>query len=74
MDNNLEMDKMLARDEVTEKHIDKLAEKVAKFHKKVRMLKNAFATLKFQERFADIQIDKYFSVRKIRSRMGNQNK
>jgi uncharacterized protein len=55
MDNNLEMDKMLARDEVTEKHIDKLAEKVAKFHKKVRMLKNAFATLKFQERFADIK-------------------
>ncbi len=55
MDNNFEMDKMLANDEVTEKHIDKLAEKVARFHKKVRMLKNAFATLKFQERFADIQ-------------------
>ncbi len=55
MDNNLEMDKMLANDEVTEGHIDKLAQKVAKFHKKVRVLKNAFATLTFQERFADIQ-------------------
>ncbi len=55
MDNNLEMDKMLERDEVTEQHIDKLAEKIVWFHKKVRVLKNAFATLKFQERFADIQ-------------------
>lgn len=55
MDNNLEMDKMLANDEVSENHIDKLAEKIARFHKKIRVLKNAFATLKFQERFADIQ-------------------
>ena len=55
MDAHLEMDKMLEKDEVTEEHIDALAEKVARFHKKVRVLKNAFATLKFQERFADIQ-------------------
>jgi uncharacterized protein len=55
MDNSLEMNKMLKEDKVTEQHIDKLAEKIARFHKKVRVLKNAFGTLEFQERFANIQ-------------------
>jgi uncharacterized protein len=55
MDNSLEMNKMLRENKVTEQHIDKLAEKIARFHKKVRVLKNAFATLEFQERFANIQ-------------------
>lgn len=55
MDNSLEMDRMLKNDEVTGQHIDKLAQKVAQFHKKVRVLKNAFATLTFQKRFADIK-------------------
>lgn len=55
MDDNLQMDKMLAKGEVTIEHIDKLANKIAGFHKKIRELKNAFATLKFQEKFADIQ-------------------
>lgn len=55
MDNSLEMDIMLANDEVTEDHIIRLADKVAAFHKKARVLKNAFATLKFQERYADIK-------------------
>lgn len=55
MDGNLQMDKMLERGEVTADHIDILAGKIARFHKKVRALKNAFATLKFQERYADLQ-------------------
>ncbi len=60
MDNNLEMDKMLERNEVTEKHIDILAEKIARFHKKIRVLKNVFATLKFHEKYADIQSEGTF--------------
>ncbi len=64
MDNNLEMDRMLERNEVTEKHIDKLAEKIARFHKKIRVLKNAFATLKFQEKYADIQHESTFLAEK----------
>lgn len=54
MNNNLQMDKMLKRNEVTPVHIDNLAVKIARFHKKVKVLKNAFATLKFHERYADL--------------------
>jgi uncharacterized protein len=55
MDNNLEMDLMLNQDQVTMNHIDKLAAKIAGFHKKARVLKNAFNTLLFHERYADIE-------------------
>lgn len=55
MDENLQMDKMLAKGEVTTNHIDKLAGKIARFHKKIREVKNAFATLEFQEKYADIR-------------------
>ena len=55
MDNNLEMDRMLKKNEVTTAHIDSLAEKIARFHKKARVLKNAFATLAFHEKYADLQ-------------------
>jgi aminoglycoside phosphotransferase family enzyme len=54
MDNSKEMDKMLAENRVTETHIEKLAEKIARFHKNARVIKNAFRTLEFQEEFADI--------------------
>jgi uncharacterized protein len=64
MDNSLEMNKMLKEDEVTEQHIDKLAEKIARFHKKVRVLKNAFGTLEFQERYANIQSVSTYLVEK----------
>jgi uncharacterized protein len=55
MDNSREMDLMLKKDQVTMFHIDRLAEKIAAFHKKARILKNAFNTLLFHDRFADIQ-------------------
>jgi uncharacterized protein len=55
MDNSLEMDLMLKQDRVTMNHIDSLAAKIAGFHKKARVLKNAFNTLLFHNRFADIQ-------------------
>ena len=55
MDNRLEMDLMLKQDHVTMDHIDSLAAKIAGFHKKARVLKNAFNTLLFHDRFADIQ-------------------
>ena len=54
MDNSKEMDRMLADDEVTKVHIEKLAEKIAGFHKETRIIKNAFRTLEFHEEFADI--------------------
>jgi uncharacterized protein len=55
MDNSLEMDLMLKKDQVTMSHIDKLAEKIAVFHQKARVLKNVFSTLLFHERYADIE-------------------
>jgi uncharacterized protein len=55
MDNSLEMDLMLKKDQVTVNHVDRLAEKIAGFHQKARILKNAFNTLLFHERYADIE-------------------
>jgi aminoglycoside phosphotransferase family enzyme len=59
MDNAKEMDRLLADDKVTTDDIEKLARKIAHFHKNTRVIKNAFRTLKFHEEFADIanQID-----------------
>jgi aminoglycoside phosphotransferase family enzyme len=54
MDNSKEMDKLLAENKITRSNIEKLAEKVARFHQNSRIVKNAFRTLKFHEEFADI--------------------
>jgi uncharacterized protein len=54
MDNSMEMDKLLAGNKVTKAQIEKLAEKIARFHKNTSVIKNAFRTLQFQEEFADI--------------------
>jgi uncharacterized protein len=65
MDNSKEMDVMLQNNQATEQHIDKLAKKIAKFHKETKIVKNAFRTLKFQEEYADIQNHKEFIVEKL---------
>lgn len=54
MDNSREMDKLLADNKVTPGNIDKLAAKIAGFHKNATVIKNAFRTLRFHEEFADI--------------------
>ncbi|HKI88209.1 MAG TPA: hypothetical protein VKA38_04220 [Draconibacterium sp.] len=55
MDNSKEMDAMLRENKVTEQHIEKLAEKIVRFHKDCKVVKNAFHTLNFHEKFADLQ-------------------
>lgn len=54
MDSEREMDRLLATKEVRKHEIEKLAEKIAGFHKRVRIIKNAFDTIDFQETFNDI--------------------
>jgi uncharacterized protein len=65
MDNSKEMDKLLAENKVTKEHIEKLAEKIARFHKNTRVIKNAFRTLEFQDEFADIANQYDFISKKI---------
>lgn len=65
MDNSKEMNKLLAENKVTEAQIEKLAEKIARFHKNARVIKNAFRTLQFQEEFADIANQYDFISKKI---------
>jgi uncharacterized protein len=65
MDNSKEMDKLLAENKVTKEHIEKLAEKIARFHKNTRVIKNAFRTLEFHEEFADIATQYDFISKKI---------
>ncbi len=55
MDNRLEMDKLLNEDKITTLHIDKLAKKIARFHQEAKVVKNAFRTLDFHAKYADIQ-------------------
>lgn len=55
MDNSREMDVMLLENKVTEQHIEKLAKKIVRFHKNARVVKNAFHTLDFHGKFADLQ-------------------
>jgi uncharacterized protein len=65
MDNSKEMDKLLAENKVTKEYIEKLAEKIARFHKNTRVIKNAFRTLEFHEEFADIATQYDFISKKI---------
>lgn len=55
MDNSKEMANLLEKDEVTEQHIVKLAEKIADFHRKAQIVKNVFNTTEFHENFAKIE-------------------
>ena len=54
MDNDKEMHRMLENKKVKKHHVEKLAEKVADFHKNARIIKNAFDTGGFQETYKDI--------------------
>lgn len=54
MDNDREMDRLLKNGQVSESVLEKLADKIAAFHKNARIIKNAFNTTGFQGRFADI--------------------
>ncbi|MFW5644325.1 MAG: hypothetical protein ACOCZL_00295 [Bacteroidota bacterium] len=54
LDNEKEMFRMLENDQVNEKHIDKLSEKISGFHKNAQVIKNAFDTTGFHEKYADI--------------------
>ncbi len=55
MDNNLEMDKLLEQDAVSSVQINKLAQKIARFHENAQVVKNAFNTLGFHGKFADLK-------------------
>ncbi|MFW5701016.1 MAG: hypothetical protein ACOCWM_04940 [Cyclobacteriaceae bacterium] len=54
MDRDKEMHKMLEDSKVTKKHIEKLAQKIAQFHKNTQIVKNAFNTSGMIDDFADI--------------------
>ena len=55
MDNDKEMHKLLADNKVTEKHLKKLAQKIALFHKNTQTVKNAFNTTGMIDEFTDIK-------------------
>jgi uncharacterized protein len=54
MDNEKEMDKLLKNNLVKETLLKRLAEVIARFHKKAKVIKDAFDTTGFQEEYADI--------------------
>lgn len=55
MDNDKEMHKMLIEDKVTERQLDKLADKMAQFHKSTQVVKSAFNTAGMIDEFSDIR-------------------
>ncbi len=57
MDNDKEMNVMLEQDKVQYSDIDKIAKKIADFHKSTNVIKNAFDTTGFQDNFAQILED-----------------
>lgn len=54
MDNSLEMDRLLKEGKLDPSGLERLAEKIARFHQHTRIIKNAFDTTGFQEKFADL--------------------
>ncbi len=54
LDRRKEMHRLLEKKEVLTSHLDKLAGKLARFHKNARIIKNVFNTTGFQEKFEDI--------------------
>ena len=60
MDNRLELAEQLKNGSVNQHQIDKIARKIAEFHKKTRMIKNAFDTTEFQRNYAELLDEKDF--------------
>jgi uncharacterized protein len=54
MDNDREMDKLLKKNEVSESQLEKLARKIAGFHKEAKIIRDPFDTMGFQQEYADI--------------------
>jgi len=57
MDNDREMGNLLAKNKVAEHDIDKLVDKIARFHQKAEIVKNAFNTVGFQSNYEEIKDD-----------------
>ncbi len=55
LDSQKQMHLLLEKNQVTTAHLDRLAGKLARFHKNARIIKNAFDTTGFQEKFEDIR-------------------
>ena len=66
MDNSKEMDRLLVKDVVSEEQINKLAKKIASFHKEAPVIKNAFRTQESHEKFADIEKQIHFISEKLK--------
>jgi hypothetical protein len=64
MDNSREMGLLLERNRVREEDIDRLAEKIADFHQKTRVIKNVFFVVRFQDMYAEILNEQDFVVEK----------
>ena len=65
MDNSLEMSEMLKENKVTEKQVDRLAKKIADFHRREEPIKNAFRTIEFLENYEDIQSLASFAAKQL---------
>jgi uncharacterized protein len=55
MDNDMEMHRLLETDNVTERHLEKLALKIAQFHINTQIVKNAFNTAGMIDELSDIR-------------------
>ncbi len=65
MDNEKEMDRLLAKKKVRKHEVEKLAVTIAEFHKEARIIKNAFDTIDFQETFNDILSIKDYAAKEL---------
>jgi len=65
MDNSREMDRLLKERQVDISDLDRLAEKIAAFHKHTRIIKNVFDTTGFQEIFADLLSEKDYIAQEL---------
>ncbi len=62
LDNNKEMVEMIKQDKADKKDIDKLAKKIARFHQKTHVVKNAFNTSAFEKDYDKILDEKEFII------------
>lgn len=60
MDNRREMDELLKKEEVTEAHIEKIAQKIARFHQEVEIIRQPFNLEDYKERFNAINEQREF--------------
>jgi uncharacterized protein len=62
MDNSRRMDKLLKQGKVSMEDIEKIAKTLVRFHKNTQIVKNAFNTLDFHEKYKDIlSVEDYIS-------------